>query len=399
MKKMFEAYLSLFLCVILAAGCDAGDYDLQGDRKEFDKVLLYMGLANNNLGVNIEKNLKTLAMSDIPLAFGNKAFLAYVHIKGDPFSPALVRFKSGWDGETVCDTLKRWPAGTVSTSETTISEVIDYVGENFKSDHYGLVLSSHGTGWLPEGYYNSGEKAVPTSFGSEKNGSETVELSITGLRHSLEKMHFDYIVFDACLMGGVETAYELKDICDYVIASSAEILDEGMDYKTLTRCFLSEGDYLFEEYCDSYVDMYRHNGGDDEPWRFSESATISVTDCSGLDNLAEVCKNIFDKHRETLMHSLDGNLVQGFFRYGHHWFYDLEDILVKVPVTEAERASLQNALKGCVIAKGCTERLFEDIEVKAFCGLTMYLPSMGSGTLNGFYSTLAWNKATRLVIL
>ena len=36
-------------------------------------------------------------------------------------------------------------------------------------------------------------------------------------------------------------------------------------------------------------------------------------------------------------------------------------------------------------------------EIKVFSGLSMYLPANGSGYLDNFYKTLAWNKATKLV--
>ena len=41
-------------------------------------------------------------------------------------------------------------------------------------------------------------------------------------------MHLDFIIMDACLMGCVEVAYELRDKCDILIFSPTEILSSGI---------------------------------------------------------------------------------------------------------------------------------------------------------------------------
>ena len=43
----------------------------------------------------------------------------------------------------------------------------------------------------------------------------------------------DILGFDACLMGGIEVAYELAGKCDRLGFSQAEVLAEGFNYKTL----------------------------------------------------------------------------------------------------------------------------------------------------------------------
>ena len=94
---------------------------------------------------------------------------------------------------------------------------------------------------------------------------------------------------------------------------------------------------------------------------------------------------------------MNGDNVQGYFRYDRHFFYDLKDILVKAGITAEETAQLQDALDQCVLYKAATD-YFISIRIRYACGLSMYLPSKGSDFLDGFYKEhLDWNRATELV--
>jgi hypothetical protein len=43
---------------------------------------------------------------------------------------------------------------------------------------------------------------------------------------------FNFILFDACLMGGVEIVSELKEVSEYIVASPAEVPEKGFPYTT-----------------------------------------------------------------------------------------------------------------------------------------------------------------------
>ena len=55
-------------------------------------------------------------------------------------------------------------------------------------------------------------------------------------------MKMDYIIMDACLMGGIEVAYALKDKCDRIIFSQAEVIGDGLcEYDTMASRLLAGG--------------------------------------------------------------------------------------------------------------------------------------------------------------
>ena len=89
----------------------------------------------------------------------------------------------------------------------TLTEFIQYAVQHYPADHYLLLIDDHGGGWRG-------------CCVDEQNGAGDL-MSMPELRQAIEEanVHFDIILFHACLMGQVEVAYELKDVADYVVAS------------------------------------------------------------------------------------------------------------------------------------------------------------------------------------
>ena len=134
-----------------------------------------------------------------------------------------------------------------------------------------------------------------------------------------------------------------------------------------------------------------------------------MVDSNALEGLAEVCRPLFDHYR-TAIRTLDGSKVQVYDRQmggkRYYAFFDLKDMLREAGATEAELASLQEALDAALVYEAHTAK-FIKIPLERCCGLAMYLPSYpdyrkdrwhGTEFLDGFYKeNVAWNQATMLV--
>jgi len=233
---------------------------------------------------------------------------------------------------------------------------------------------------------------IPTkSFGQEKEGKNSYEIDIDDLAEGIP-YKLDYLMLDACLMGGVEVAYALQDKASKIAFSAAEILSTGFDYETLISTMLKD-DAKLEDVCEAYFDLYNSKSGD------SRSATIACVDCSKLDDLTDICTELFEKYRDSI-NKLKYTEVQGFYRWNWIWYFDLEDILVQAGITDEECDRLEAALNECVTYKAATPSfLLGDggVYINTYCGLSMYLPSIGNMELEEFYKELSWNKATSLI--
>jgi len=408
MKKIL-LYTIVIAAAFLSAACEKNsefsrtvdtNYSSGTERRyytaETRRVVLLYSIGYNTISSYLAEDIEELRTNYLPGPRRNDdvlLVLSHQPVKSGDYDtgtePLLIRMYSDYDGKAVSDTLFRWPAGTVCTEGSFTSDLLDYIKDNYPAAGYGMVFSSHATGWLPECYTVTRSYSPSYSIGNEKHGNSYTEIDLKDFAEAFP-MKFDYILFDACLMGGVEVAYELRNVCDRVGFSQTEILANGFNYNTLTETLIPKGtpgdpEKVCRDYFEQYVNSTTY-----------PCATISYIDCTKLEPLATACAEIFAANRSSL-DSLDGNRVQEYFQYGWQWFYDLRDIVVKAGADEALLAKLDAALDGCVLYANHTSK-FLSINIYTDCGFSMYLPSMGNQKLSNHYKTLAWNKATSLVL-
>ena len=379
------------------------------------RVMIMVSAGYNSLRSYLSEDLEDLSTGYLPSIgsyAGNDVLLVFSRFTEDP--PVLFRMYAGSDGSARRDTLRVWPAGSQMSDPAVFRSALELARDRFPSKNYGMVFSSHASGWLPARYYS--DPAVyerdhaaksPSlrnwepvqwefpaidpypavkSLGQDKDGD--VEMELKDFAEAIP-MHLDYILLDACLSGCVEVAYALKDKADLIGFSQTEVLANGFDYLSLTQYLLgAETDPV--GVCKAYFDFYDKQTGS------NRSATISVVDLRRIDVLAQVCAKLFEKYGDKIR-VLSSSGVQGYFRFDRHFFYDLKDIIVHAGITAEEEAELDRALNTCLVYKAATEH-FLSIDINTYSGLSMYLPSRGTVFLNNFYKdNMAWNAATGLV--
>ena len=156
---------------------------------------------------------------------------------------------------------KTYKENICSTDSADMERVLKEIVKTYPAEHYGLILWSHGSGWLPS---NQTTKTVLRSYGID-NGNRNYtnsgpKMNITTLAHVLEHLpHLDFVLFDACFMQCIEVAYQLRHATDYVIGSPAELPGDGAAYINVLQpmCQIPTNvDRMLENYVDYYV-----NGG------------------------------------------------------------------------------------------------------------------------------------------
>ena len=375
--------------------------------QETRNVMLLYSAGFNSLTSYLTEDIEDLESGWLPGKNRNDdVVLVYSHFPESPgkysvpSSPVLARLYAGPEGEAMADTLIVYDGSVVSSSPAQLNEVLSYVKDAFPAAGYGMVFSSHATGYLPVGFYQKpdsyiykgnvatqmsldgyGAVAVPfvelssdpglpavKSIGQDQVGAigqrVSYEMDIADFAEAIP-MELDYILFDACLMGGIEVAYELAGKCNLIAFSQAEVLAEGLNYSTITSHLIKEKEMTdMVSVCDDYFQQYDQKTG------AYRSATISLVDCDKLEPVADVCREIFSAHREGLA-SIEPQKVQRFYRSSYHWFYDLESIVTEAGATEEEIASLHNALDQCVLYKGHTPEFMSDFAITTFSGFRL----------------------------
>lgn len=390
------------------------------------RVFVLFSFGYNNLSYDLYEDIEDMVSGTLP-GYGYKEDVVLVLRHGtsksynysQPSAPVLTHIYSK-DDEIIHDTLKVYSDTTVAARKSIVNDVLNIAKKRFPAKHYGMLISSHATGWAPQGYcYSPPDKSNSTIFslnadqydgpakyhdespllksvGSHYNGSpsRSIEIEIPDLADAIP-MHLDYILFDACFMGCVEVAYELKDKCDMMCFSQTEVLSGGMDYENLLSILFAEGEVDLTKCAEGYFNMYK-----DQATSLMRSATVSVVDCRKLDRLAEVIKRNSEAIGK-LAESSDKYNVQGYFqpRYSrnHGIFFDLEDIVRKSGAGDAELNELTDALNECIKCRYATKRFLDEFDINTHSGLSMYLPDSDREILNKYYRTLKWNKATGLI--
>jgi Clostripain family. len=414
------------LLTLLFCSCERDGLDLTLNvgpfGEESRQVLLLYEAGFNSLSSYIHQNINVLRKGYLPgKGRAEDVVLVFSHLTlydrqsyTTETAPAMVRLYSEY-GEPRADTLKVWPAGTPVANKEVMTEVFNWVREQFPAAGDGAILSSHATGYLPEGYYDNPRKYEGTgrggsistsaplhSFGQEyySAGTKTQEMELKDLAAAIP-YKLDYLVFDACLMGTVEVAWALRDVCSYLAFSPCEIPAVGFDFRQIAEHLLKPEVPDVKAVCQDYYAYYE----DDNTY----GATITLVDCSRLDRLAATCRDLFDRYRSGIR-NLSGKNVQVYDRRigakTYYAFFDLKDILREAGASDADLAALQSALDEAIVYEAHTPR-FISVKLDRVCGLAMYLPAYpdykrdiyhGTKFLDGYYKeNIAWNQATSLV--
>ena len=407
--KLWRILLPAALFLSAALACEPEEKVYEGPP---DTVFIYIGLGYNNLSSNLLTNMDEMLDDVLPGKSRDEVMLAYMHntARGGDYStanpPCLMRL---WRDRGInrADTLKVYEDVSISADADNIHEVLSDIKSLFPAEHYGALISSHATGWLPVGQLNKSQQFSVartadengTAFPATKSvGAQSIKNS-AGVLKSYEidikdfaaaiPMKLDYLIFDACLMGCVEVAYELKDVCDKLVFSPTEVLTMGFDYSTLSRNLFSWDSPDLEQVALDYFSLYDKKSG------YERSASVSVVDCTRVGALAECFAAIVENHADRMLY-VDRSKVQRYFYDYKHWFYDLRDFALAGGATESEMNVLDAALDDFVILHRETPGFF-DVELERCCGISSYIPIYSEPGLNDYYRELKWNKAVGLV--
>ena len=391
------------------------------------RVFIAFSFGYNNLSYDLKEDIEDMISNNVPgYGFEENVVLVLSQNTANGYNYSITNdhvfthiYTRG--EEVVRDTLKIYADTTVAARKAVVSDVLNLAKDRFPAKSYGMLLSSHGTGWAPQGYcYSPPDKTsggifgldsylydgpakyhekdpLLKSIGSHYNGSpsRSIEIEISDLADAIP-MHMDYILFDACFMGCVEVAYELKDKCDMMCFSQAEILSNGMDYSTLLSILFSEDGIDITKCAEDYFNMYK-----DQSSSVMRSATISVVDCRKLDKVAQIVADNSFAIMALAANPKTRENVQGYFQpkyeKNHGLFYDLESILQEAGVSAETMNTLHEALADCIVCKYATPTFLNAFEIKTHSGLSMYLPDSDRYILNKFYKTLKWNNTTHIV--
>lgn len=378
MPRLYNCIALCTLLCILFTGCKTTE-EPEEPTRDRRTILVYM-MADNNLSTTYrydEKNIQEMADAIAEADIDGHLLIYYAGAKE---SPCLQEIKHTNAGGSTIQTIKSYP-GQVSTSTAAIKEVLQDAKQLYNTQEYGLIMWSHATGWLPQNRFYAPMRPAPASFGRE--GKEERSIDIDSLRMALGTQHFNFILFDACLMGNVEVAYELRNTCDYIIASPTETLGAGYPYKAIIPLLFAQ-EINYESVCKCYYDKFIAPGT-------QQTGTISLVKTAPLEQVAMQCREIVRNHQGEPSLTATNN-IQYYDRVTPHIFYDLGHYMQTV-ANDTEYARLDALLKETVIYKKASPT-FIGTPITQFSGLSCYIPdSSHDEVTENYYTKLQWHNA------
>ena len=370
MKRVFNSVVLLMTAIIFIVGCSPEEpapkppipEEQQPQPLTESHTLMIIMQGNNGLAEFMDSNLQRIITSyyDVPTDIGR---IVIFYDRGNYTRLTELYMDDGMAKQRL---IEEYPTSTSTVDKEFLAGVINRMKEEAPADSYGLIMSSHGGGWVPADLYDvyllgedSRAAARPLFYGQDDYDC----MEIPDLVDALDQTRFKYIIFDACFMGNVEGLYDMRNAADYIIASPTEILGAGFPYESFIPMLFERTDHKLKEVCEAYMDFYADSSG-----------TISLIDCSKMDALAEAMRSVYSEAE-----SVDVLQVQAYDDFPYHLYFDLGHYVRNV-ATESTLKKFNTALDDVVVYKGHTQTFFtvtgdEDayIPINHYSGLSCYI--------------------------
>ena len=364
--------LKISIMVLLIAGCKKDDSPSLSSART---VMVYMA-ANNSLNGDAYTNINQMERAFQGI---NGKLLVYARLKNTEPKIYEIQYDTGNDIRS--RVLKCYGEHNSSDPEVMAGVIAD-MQQLAASRSYGLVLWSHATSWHPD------PRIRLKSFGDD--GGETMD--IKALKTALPD-NLDFLLFDACSMASVEVLYELRDKARYIIASPAEVISVGMPYDEMLHDLYDTD--LKSGLITSAKAYYDHYNGLSDAY---QSATVSVIDNAKLDKLAGTVGTFLSteaQHWSVLKRDEVQRL--DFAPDSPTAGFDLIDFYQQ-NFPDADIGAIEVALQDAVLYTAHTPN-FNGQEIRAYSGLSMYIPHPDNAWVHPYYKGLDWYTASQAVYI
>ena len=262
-------YILVIIVSLLSVACGPKPYIPKPPQGTADHTLVMYLAGNNSLQSYLENNVEDVISSvDASTPSDNGRIVVFFRPRPSLGDPLLLQIYYDKKVGAQCDTLRTYPSTISSSDPETLRTVMADVERVAPAKEYSLVFGSHATGWFTKECMSRGSLSRPLSVGEsgddgsfwQKSGDEitrtfgldgkvdyngkTIDdpgMDITEIAAVLSGYNVRSLIFDACFMASVEAVYDLRNVADYVIASSAEIMGRGMPYDLVLKYLFASG--------------------------------------------------------------------------------------------------------------------------------------------------------------
>ena len=401
-KKLFTLFICMISLAMTFTGCSEEAFDTDSVNKQ--TILVLLGYLQNNIDSICDGIIDRKGLN-------NSRVLVFL---SDKYNHSTL-YDLQYDATTKSVNrvpLKEYEGASYASAEG-IADILNEVKTQASALNYALIVGVHGCGWTyasdwsrypyyarpsvtrPRDNNFSGIQFGPDPnapltrfFGSVSLAENAMDISTLaeGIRESGLKMQ--YILFDACYMSNIETAYELKDVTNYMIASGSEIMAAGLPYRSMWS-YLNSATPNYSGIVSTSVNFYKNSS--------APFCNLAAIDCRQVEKLASVMKEINAQYQLSASVSLDS--IQHLDGFRPNLFYDLETYVDSLHPSGYLLDQFKSQLKLTIKASDHTDEAYtciyssDSFKIKNYCGITISDPSQHSVAIKGREKT-GWWKAT-----
>ena len=267
-------------------------------------VLVYMA-GRNNLSKVVNADLNEMKQGSKYLG-SNDNLLVFVRRYDYDKLPWLAHIKNGEvvDSVSLSDMAIASSDGENRASDPVVMEgVMRYAFSHYPAmdGNYGLVFWGHGSGWLMD---SEVQRVSSRAFGMDYgNDTDGLWMNIPTMANILKGMpHLKFIMADCCNFMCLEVLYELRNVCDYIIGSPAEIPGQGAPYDQIVPDMFADGKFYT-----SIVDKYHQS--------VSGQLPLTAVQTNQMEQLAQATRQALQAVKSTM--SGDYADMTGLIHYYH----------------------------------------------------------------------------------
>ena len=359
------------------------------------KTLLVYMMAENSLNYYASLDVDEIlqAVPSIP-----RDCRLFVYVDDSSF-PQLTQYYRMTSGETGCSRFQPFNTDVCSSDTAALGTVLDFILKDYPTETLDLIMWSHGDGWLRGPLNSAPQRSIGIDNGKNSSSNKVTEtIEVEELAALLEALptKVDRLMFDACFMQCVESAYALRNAAEWIIASPAEIPGYGAFYSTLVPDFFnSDGP---EDIMDSYIKAYEA-----EP----AGAVLSAVHTGYMQNLADATYAYVikyfnsEKKREytDVFSYLPGGRYNGSPAYPS--YFDM-NVVMKKYLTADEYIGWREVFDSAVAYVASSAKWYSAVcgrvigyEMSVGGGMSMYMPQHYSRNekFNSDFKTTEWYSA------
>lgn len=381
--RLFVVILAL-LCLLVTGSACHGPWEKKNNHRT---VIIYME-ANNNLSQWSHTNLNDLLVNASDVNMENGRLMLFMNTAKSKKLYEIKPYRSdkgGYRGDTVL--LEQYQFAT-ALEKNAMREVLQDAMQAAPANEYALILWSHSTGWLPQdidikesSYIRAAgapEMPITKNFGMDGRKS----ISYLDIARAIEGLGLDMMMIDACFGTCVEALYDLRNVCDYVVASPIEILGAGYPYADLMSVFFDKDltiPMLGEAVCRAYMQYYRQYTFQGTPYPYG---AISLIDLSKMDALAQATHDVMQECQDT---PIDHKKVQALENRYYSLYYDFYHYIQQLTKEESSDifTTFARCFEQCVVYHDHSEKLYSNLNgystraLENSYGLSSYIPRPG----------------------